>query len=160
MTALIVAAIHGKAEVVKALLNRGVDINATDNKGMTALMWAARNGRKDVVQVLLEKGADVNAKDKQGKNALDLAGYYRQEHTKALLLKAGAGIGKGSGSLPKGKPGEKPPAAPPSTKGESQERSVTTAHRHPERPAACRGSFFVLIQEVAESLLPSCRHKE
>ena len=82
MTALIVAAIHGKAEVVKALLNRGVDINATDNKGMTALMWAARNGRKDVVQVLLEKGADVNARDKQGKNALDLAGYYRQEHTK------------------------------------------------------------------------------
>ena len=89
---------------------------------MTALMWAARNGRKDVVQVLLEKGADVNAKDKQGKNALDLARYYRQEHTKELLLKAGAGIGKGSGSLPTGKPGEKPPVAPPSTKGESPER--------------------------------------
>lgn len=103
-------------------MDRGVDINATDNNGMTALMWAARNGRKEVVPVLLEKSADVNARDRQGKNALDLAEYYRQEHTKELLLKAGAGMGKDSGSLPTGQPGEKPPAAPPATKGESPER--------------------------------------
>ena len=122
MTALIAAAIHGKAEVAKALLNRGVDINATDDSGMTALMWAARNGRKDVVQVLLEKGADVNAKDKQGKTALGWAEYYRQEHTKELLLKAGAGSGKDSGSVPAGQPGEKPPAAAPFPQGEGQER--------------------------------------
>ena len=99
-----------------------MDLSPVIQVCLTALMWAARNGRKDVVQVLLEKGADVNAKDKQGRNALDLARYYRQEHTKELPLKAGAGIGKGSGSLPTGKPGEKPPAAPPSVLGESPKR--------------------------------------
>ena len=91
LTALMVAAIHGKTEVAKAILDRGADINAADKNGMTALMWAARNGRKEVVQVLLEKGADLKARDKQGKSALDLAQYYRQNHTKEMLLKAGAG---------------------------------------------------------------------
>ena len=89
---------------------------------MTALMWAARNGRKDVVPILLAKGANVNAKDKQGRTALDWAEYYRQEGTKELLLKAGAGSGKDSGSVPASQPGEKPPTAAPSPQGEGQER--------------------------------------
>jgi ankyrin repeat protein len=120
MTALIVTAANGKTETVKALLNRGASIRATDKEGKTALMWAARNGRQDVVPVLLEKGAEVNARDNKGNTALDLARQYRQEHTEALLLKAGANAGKGSASPETDKPGKKPPAAPPSGKGKSQ----------------------------------------
>ena len=55
------AALAGKVDAVRMLLEHGADINAGDrDSGATALYMAATMGREDVVMVLLEKGADSN----------------------------------------------------------------------------------------------------
>ena len=48
------------------LLNSGVNVNATDKKGLTALHFAARKGLQDIARLLLAKGADINAVDEEG----------------------------------------------------------------------------------------------
>ena len=58
---------------MKALLDKGADVNAKDDKERTPLMSAAYRGYLEVVKLLLEKGADVKAKDKGGLTALMFA---------------------------------------------------------------------------------------
>lgn len=67
------AAINGQAVAVRALLEKGADVNAKDSDGATALILAAYYGYADVVKVLIEKGADLNVKDRAGQTALDKA---------------------------------------------------------------------------------------
>lgn len=56
-TPLIVAARQGHIDIVQILLERGADVEATDNYGSTALYWAKKNQREEIVQLLLEAGA-------------------------------------------------------------------------------------------------------
>ena len=58
---LVEAATRGESDRVRALLDEGADIEATD-KGRTALMTAAKCGYTQIVQLLLNSGADVNAR--------------------------------------------------------------------------------------------------
>jgi hypothetical protein len=57
------AARKGDAVAVKALLDKGADVNAKFRYGATALSYAADKGHTEVVKVLLERGADVNVRD-------------------------------------------------------------------------------------------------
>jgi hypothetical protein len=57
------AARKGDAVTVKALLDRGADVNARFRYGATALSYAADKGHVEVVKILLERGADVNVRD-------------------------------------------------------------------------------------------------
>ncbi|HVF54891.1 MAG TPA: ankyrin repeat domain-containing protein [Pyrinomonadaceae bacterium] len=57
------AARKGDAVAVKALLDKGADVNAKFRYGATALSYAADKGHVEVVRLLLERGADVNVKD-------------------------------------------------------------------------------------------------
>jgi len=57
---LMAAARRGQADMVRALLEHGADVNAKENvRGQTALMWAVSERHPDVVRMLLEHGADV-----------------------------------------------------------------------------------------------------
>ncbi len=59
-TALALAADKGHAKVVKALLDHGAAVGATDSfYNSTAIAWAAYNGQVEVVSLLLAAGADV-----------------------------------------------------------------------------------------------------
>ncbi len=49
-------------EVVQALLDRGLDVNAKNNTGETALDYALRNGDTPVVATLRKAGAKANSK--------------------------------------------------------------------------------------------------
>src|SRR5688500_10777942 len=52
------------ANLVKLLLDKGVDVNLTDDGGNTALMEAANSNdpqNKVIVRLLLDRGADVRA---------------------------------------------------------------------------------------------------
>lgn len=57
------AARKGDAAEVKALLDKGADVNAKFRYGATALFKAAERGHTEVVKLLIERGADVNVKD-------------------------------------------------------------------------------------------------
>jgi ankyrin repeat protein len=63
--ALIVAAMHGRLSTVRALLDGGVDVNATPYCRQTALHYAAYIGRAEVVEELLARGADASLVDAQ-----------------------------------------------------------------------------------------------
>ena len=56
-TALMVASLNGHAEIVQALLAKGVNINIQANDGETALMAASQEGHAEIVKALLAKGA-------------------------------------------------------------------------------------------------------
>ena len=68
---LVEAAARGDAAQVKALLDKGANINAKLN-GRTALMQAAWNQHFDVMRLLHKRGADVRAKDHEGNTAWNL----------------------------------------------------------------------------------------
>ncbi len=57
------AARQGDVAAVKALLDKGADVNAKFRYGATALFKAAERGNAEVVKALLERGADVSVKD-------------------------------------------------------------------------------------------------
>lgn len=57
VTALMRAASHGHARVVRALLERGADPNLARNDKFTALALAAFFGHTEVVKILIEHGA-------------------------------------------------------------------------------------------------------
>ena len=81
-----------RVEQVEALLNRGVDINASNVHGMTALMRAAEHGRERMVRALLDNGADPNASRNDKFTALLLASFFGHEEIVRILIEHGADI--------------------------------------------------------------------
>jgi ankyrin repeat protein len=69
----------GHAEVVRYLLERGVEVAAAvKHHGQTGLHWAAAGGHVETVEVLLAAGASVNAKDAAwGGTPLDWVNFGR-----------------------------------------------------------------------------------
>jgi ankyrin repeat protein len=55
-----VASENGNARMVNLLLEKGIDVNITDNYNNTALSTSVINRKLDIVKLLLEKGADIN----------------------------------------------------------------------------------------------------
>lgn len=65
-TPLMNAAMLGRVDIVKALIDAGADIQKKGQFGYTALHAAAQNGHLDVVQTLVKYGASVNCKNDDG----------------------------------------------------------------------------------------------
>lgn len=61
------------AEVAKALIESGADVNRKDESGYSMLHFAVGRNNASIVKDLIEHGADVNAKDPQGKTPLHYA---------------------------------------------------------------------------------------
>lgn len=69
-TPLISAAVFGKTEIARALIEAGADVNIKNDEGSTALHSAAFLCRLEIVQMLLENGADKNLLNNYGSTAL------------------------------------------------------------------------------------------
>ncbi|HEX8502656.1 MAG TPA: ankyrin repeat domain-containing protein [Pyrinomonadaceae bacterium] len=84
------AARKGDPAEVKAVLDRGADVNAKFRYGATAIFKAAERGHTEVVKLLIERGADVNLKDTfYGATAMSWA--LQKGHTgvvRAILAKS------------------------------------------------------------------------
>jgi hypothetical protein len=63
--AMIVAAIHNRAAVLRAFLDAEIDVNATPFCNQTPLHFAAQLGCTDVLEELLARGADVRVVETQ-----------------------------------------------------------------------------------------------
>ncbi len=85
-TPLWAAAIAGKTEMVRYLLDKGADPNAAAFHGATPLHAAVQRGRHEVVPLLLAAGADPGRKDAGGRSPADWA------RLQARSAPAGSGI--------------------------------------------------------------------
>jgi len=91
-TALILASLNGRIEIVKYLLANGANINKQDWNGNTALILASLRGHIDVVKYLLANGANINQKDKYGYTALIFASSKGHIEIVKSLLAKGANV--------------------------------------------------------------------
>lgn len=89
---------RGFADVVKALIDAGANIEAPIGYGVRPLMLAAGYGETAVVEVLLQAGADVLAKNEGGYTALMMVKQKNYVDVINLLHEAEqlAGLGEGS----------------------------------------------------------------
>ena len=60
------AAEQGDAQIVRALLQQGEDVNAAQSDGLTALHWAALNNDLELAKLLLYAGATVKPATRVG----------------------------------------------------------------------------------------------
>jgi hypothetical protein len=72
-TALILAASRGHMETVRALVSRGVDLDATNLDKCNAFNWAVTQKHFDVALFLVSHGCDVDLLDKHGMSSLHYA---------------------------------------------------------------------------------------
>lgn len=80
-------------ELLPIFLEKGVDVNATDNVGNTALILNTKTLNmcfKDVIKELVRAGADVNMSDNTGGTALYYALKYGNQEVARFLIKKGA----------------------------------------------------------------------
>jgi serine/threonine-protein phosphatase 6 regulatory ankyrin repeat subunit B len=91
-TALMIATHEGHAKVVKLLLDKDADVNATrTTDGVTALWIASHKGHPEIVKLLLAAKADVNAKKTtDGETPLWIASHEGHAEVVKLLLAAKA----------------------------------------------------------------------
>lgn len=61
-----VDAVGSSKEVIKSLIEEGLDVDVKTNRGETPLHWAARSSSEDIVEYLLSLGADPNIRSKEG----------------------------------------------------------------------------------------------
>ena len=91
------AVFQGNVEIVKALLETGVEVKSNGNQvfpgeggpePILALACFSYNADPQIVRMLLERGADPAAKSQQGRTPLELARERGYEEVAKLLVKA------------------------------------------------------------------------
>ncbi|TXG39332.1 ankyrin repeat domain-containing protein [Seonamhaeicola maritimus] len=90
-TPIMLAAYHGKENVVAFLLDKDVAINECSDYG-TPLMAAVVKGHFNIAQLLLEKKANPNISDIKGTTALHYATMFQNLEIIKLLVTAGADV--------------------------------------------------------------------
>ncbi len=79
------AVANGQSQSVKVLLDLGIDINKSTQKG-TALHAAAQRGNLELVKLLVGYGADINATDIRDQSPLIIATLNRNTEVVNYLL--------------------------------------------------------------------------
>lgn len=87
---LIYAATTNQLEIARMLLAKGANVDGAADNGTTALMMAAREGHLPMVLLLMEHGADINHKTPYGYTALSMAQSRGKHGIVEVLTKAGA----------------------------------------------------------------------
>lgn len=82
------AATDGDEEVLRQLLNSGLDVNVRDEKQNTALHLATKHGHPNIMELLIKHGADVNAQNDWLSTPLHLT--EKNMESIRILLEAGA----------------------------------------------------------------------
>lgn len=99
-TALLEAMKYGRRhfvrlQLVRLLIDRGADVNASGLSGETPLMVLPTDGNIPVLRLLIAHGAKANKTNHRGETAFLLAGRDESIEAMKLLLNAGADINAG-----------------------------------------------------------------
>lgn len=86
------AAADGNLLRVETFLGQGVNIQASDVRGITALHLATKHGHRNVAALLLKQGAAVNPASQDGVTPLSVAVQGGRQEMVALLLANGAQV--------------------------------------------------------------------
>ena len=86
------AAEENRADIARALIDSGDDVDARDDSHATPLFPAAFSNSLQVATVLIEKGADVNALDSGSWSPLLLASHFDSVELAMLMVRNGANI--------------------------------------------------------------------
>ena len=90
-TNIIWSAKNGHLEAVKCLVEKGADINKTDDRNQTALYWAVAEGHTEIVKYLLSTKCDITIKSGlNGRSALHFCAERGDENLVNTLLDQGA----------------------------------------------------------------------
>lgn len=94
MTALNIAAVHGRTDIVKILLNNGADVTIADNRKVYPLTNASWGNHFDTIKVLLPHYKEMNFNPPAGNGVFPAARAIRQRqhHILKLLLDSGMKI--------------------------------------------------------------------
>jgi len=99
-TPLFCAINHNKPEVVKVLLDHGVNIDSQSRAGFTPLDVATRSGKDEIIRLLLDKGANINQSSPRSDSPLHYAVIFKREQhlgTIRILLEKGADVNATNG---------------------------------------------------------------
>ena len=77
---------------LRELLDKGAEVNVSDEYSRTPLMYASEKGREDLLSVLLDHGAKINAKDKFGYTSMTYALQEGHYNVMSSLLNKGADV--------------------------------------------------------------------
>ena len=86
------AAEEGNIDVVRSLLEQGIEINGRNASNQTPLDRAASKGNLDVVRFLVKRGAEVDSCDKKGWTPLHQAARFGHLEVSRLLVDHGANV--------------------------------------------------------------------
>jgi hypothetical protein len=89
---IVTAASDGHTDLVRELINQGVDVNSKNSSGFTALIIASQAGYIETIKALLAAGADVNARNIEGETALYYAALHGRYEVVKELISAGADV--------------------------------------------------------------------
>jgi ankyrin repeat protein/predicted ester cyclase len=122
------AAFHGDADVVGALVDAGLDVNAAGTRGYTPLMMAAAADAPApaIVRLLIERGARTDPRDENSMTALDWALTQGETPVARVLREAGTPLGMRQPAAPE-------PAAKPRTTRDAVAAAI--ARLQPASPA-------------------------
>lgn len=92
---LITAAVFGRTDLAKILIDAGADLDFRNNDGSTPLISAAFFGRPEIVQLLLDAGADKSIRNKYGATAYEsvITPFNEVKSTYDMMGKALAPMG-------------------------------------------------------------------
>lgn len=86
------AAVHGRLDIARLLLDAGAAVDGSDVDESTPLHVAALRRQGEMVEFLLERGADVNRRDRNGACSLSFAAFSGDGAIVERLIEAGADL--------------------------------------------------------------------
>ena len=69
-TALLIAVLHKKTDVIRLLLQNGADVNKRDRSGFTPVHEAAMWNKTEVIAMLINHGASINITNNEGEKTI------------------------------------------------------------------------------------------